>query len=92
MDTYGQATHETGLWWAGVERKLMKTVRKRLMAFPKHVHRKDDIERVALTGRVNDRKDRGRQGLNPLQSLKSVSSWRPTKILDFLRAEAKQDD
>ena len=42
------------LRWAGVGRKLLKTVRKRLISFLGYVYRKDHVERAVLTGRVDD--------------------------------------
>ena len=40
----------------------------------------DDFERAVLTGRMNGRRDRVRQRLTYLQSLKSASSSRATKM------------
>ena len=41
------------------------------MAFLGHVYRKDDVERQVLTGRIQGKRDCGRQRMTFLQSLKA---------------------
>ena len=56
---------------AGTHRELLNQVRRRQMAFLGHVYRKDDVERQVLTGRVQGKRDRGRQRMTFLQSLRN---------------------
>ena len=48
---------------ADVTKKLVQTIRKRQLSFLGHVYRKDDLERAVLTGRIEGKRDRGRQRL-----------------------------
>ena len=62
---------------AGTERKIMKTIRKRLIEFLGHVTRKEGLEELMLTGRVNVKRSRGRQRLTYLESL---SKWMTEQV------------
>ena len=57
---------------AGVEWKVMKTIRKRQIEFLGHVVRKGGLEELMLTRRVNRKGSRGKQRLTFLESL---SKW-----------------
>ena len=46
---------------AGTQRKIMKTIRKRQVEFLGHVMRKEGSEELMLTGRVNEKRNSGRQ-------------------------------
>ena len=55
----------------GVQRELMKTIRQRHLNFLKHVmrRRRHGLEHLAVTGKVDDKRGRGRQRLKYLDSL-----------------------
>ena len=46
---------------AGTGLKIMKTIRKRQVEFLGHVMRKEGSEELMLTGRVNEKRNSGRQ-------------------------------
>ena len=62
-------SNEEVLLTAGISRELIKTIRKRHMKFLGQTIRKSDIERLALCGKINGKRDRGRQWLTYLESL-----------------------
>ena len=62
--------------FAGVKRQLLKTV-----TFLGHVCKEDNLKGASLTGRVNGKRDHGRQRFRYLQILKSASWWKAAKIL-----------
>ena len=53
----------------GKERELMKIIRQRQLRFLGHVIRENDLERTVVTGRVEGRRDRGRQRTKYMNSL-----------------------
>ena len=54
---------------AGVYRTLMKSIRQRQLAFLGHVLRRQGLENLVVTGRIEGRRARGRQRLKYLDSL-----------------------
>ena len=46
---------------AGTRRKLVETIRKRQLQFSGHVFRKEEPEDVAITGKIEGKRARGRQ-------------------------------
>ena len=67
------ATNEEVLRRAGAKRKLINTTKKRQLQFlVGHVMRKEDLENLTLTGRIEGTRSRGRQRIT---YLKSVSKW-----------------
>ena len=52
------------------------------MQFLGHIVRKGGIENLALTGKINGRRDRGRQRLTYLNS---ISEWTNTSTMEPLR-------
>ena len=77
----------------------MKTIRKRQIEFFGHVMRKEGLEELMLTGRVNGKRSRGRQRLTYLESL---SKWMTEQVdeteksqvarLKFLRKAKDRDN
>ena len=65
-------TNEEVLRKIGTERKLLPTVRKRQLEFLGHVMRKESLENLTLTGRIEGKKSRGRPWIKYLTSL---STW-----------------
>jgi len=54
---------------AGVQHELMKTIRQWQLNFLGHVMRRHGLENLAVTGKVDGRRGRGRQRLKYLDSL-----------------------
>ena len=54
---------------AGVHRTLLKRIRQRQLAFLGHVLRRQSLENLVVTGRIDGRRARGRQRLKYLDSL-----------------------
>jgi len=54
---------------AGVHRTLLKCIRQRQLAFLGHVLRRQSLENLVVTGRIDGRRARGRQRLKYLNSL-----------------------
>ena len=52
-----------------VQRSLLKTIRKRQMEFLGHVCRRRGLEFLSLTGKVEGKRDRGKQRITFLDSL-----------------------
>ena len=46
---------------AGTGRKLILEIRTKLMRFPGHLVRKDDLENLAFTGKIEGKRSRGRK-------------------------------
>ena len=57
----GKLTNEEVLQRAGVERKLIGEIRTRQMRNLGHVIRKDGLENLALTGKIEGKRGRGRK-------------------------------
>ncbi|XP_063611050.1 uncharacterized protein LOC134784809 [Penaeus indicus] len=64
-------TNEEVFRRAGVNRKLICDLRGRQMRFLGHVMRKDDIESLALTGKIEGKRSRGRRRFTWMSSLRS---------------------
>ena len=79
-------TNESVLEEAGVERSLMKTIRKRQLQFLGHINRHKELEHLALTGKIEGTRSRGRQRVTYLDS---INNWKTTKKqnsnMNFLR-------
>jgi len=54
---------------AGVRRTLLKRIRQRQLAFLGHVLRRQSLENLVVTGRIDGMRARGRQRLKYLDSL-----------------------
>ena len=65
-----------------VQRSLLKTIRKRQMEFLGHVCRRRGLEFLSLTGKVEGKRDRGKQ--NILDSLCNSATGGQSRGLDFL--------
>ena len=87
-----RVTNEDVLKKAGINRSLMTIIRKRQLSFLGHVYRKDNIERVALTGRIEGKRSRGRQRKTYLQSLKDRTTEGVMSMTNFLRMAERKDD
>ena len=67
---------------AGTERKLIQAIRPRQLQFLGHVLRKQELEDVALTGKIEGKRTRGKQRLTYISSL---SQWMGKSERDILR-------
>ena len=64
-----KVTNEEVLQRAGVERKLIGEIRTRQLRFLGHVIRKDGLENLALTGKIEGKRSRGRKRMLWMTSL-----------------------
>ena len=53
---------------------LMNAIRKRQLEFLRHIIRRDGIEKSALAGKIEGKRQRGRQRTTYLQSIKNCCS------------------
>ena len=67
----------------GAKQTLLATIRKRHLQFLGHVLRKQELEELALTGKIEGKRARGRQRLTFISIL---SCWMKTSELEILRA------
>ena len=86
-----KVTNEEVLRKAGMQRELLQHIRKRQMASLGHVYRKDDLERTVLTGRIQGKRDRGRQRLTYLQSLNNWATTGTSNKTEFLRSAEQRE-
>ncbi|CAM1330889.1 Uncharacterised protein r2_g3992 [Pycnogonum litorale] len=76
-------TNEEVLQRAGTSRELLKSIQKRQLSFLGHILRKGKIECIALQGRIDGKRDRGRQRIKFMDTIKDTiegSTGRPTTI------------
>ena len=64
-----KVTNEEVLQRAAVERKLIGEIRTRQLRFLGHVIRKDGLENLALTGKIEGKRSRGRKRMLWMASL-----------------------
>ena len=67
-------TNEAVLKEANLERSLMKTLRQRQLEFLGHVCRHKGLEHLAITGKIEGKRSRGRQRITFIESLNSWST------------------
>ena len=75
-------SNEEVLAKAGTRRKLVETIRKRQLQFLGHVLRKEELEDVAITGKIEGKRARGRQRLTFISSL---SHWMKISEKEIIR-------
>ena len=74
-----------------VQRSLLKTIRKRQMEFLGHVCRRRGLEFLSLTGKVEGKRDRGKQRITFLDSLCNSATGGQSKGLHFLKLSDDRD-
>ena len=74
-----------------VQRSLLKTIRKRQMEFLGHVCRRRGLEFLSLTGKVEGKRDRGKQQITFLDSLCNSATGGQSKGLNFLKLSDDRD-
>ena len=97
------ATVQNGISWTekkpnvnvlregNVQRSLLKTIRKRQMEFLGHVCRRRGLEFLSLTGKVEGKRDRGKQRITFLDSLCNSAAGGQSKGLNFLKLSDDRD-
>ncbi|GFN77205.1 RNA-directed DNA polymerase from mobile element jockey [Plakobranchus ocellatus] len=63
-------SNELVLKEANLERSLIKTIRQRQPQFLGHMCRHKGLEHLAITGKIEDRRSRGRQKITFIENLK----------------------
>ena len=74
-----------------IQRSLLKTIRKRQMEFLGHVCRRRGLEFLSLTGKVEGKRDRGKQRITFLDSLCNSATGGQSKGLNFLKLSDDRD-
>ena len=74
-----------------VQRSLLKTIRKRQMEFLGHVCRRRGLEFLPLTGKVEGKRDRGKQRITFLDSLCNSATGGQSKGIIFLKLSDDRD-
>ena len=75
-----------------VQRSLLKTIiKKRHMEFLGHVCRRRGLEFLSLTGKVEGKRDRGKQRITFLDSLCNSATGGQSKGLKFLKLSDDRD-
>ena len=72
-------------------KSLLKTIRKRQMEFLGHVCRRRGLEFLSLTGKVEGKRDRGKQRITFLDSLCNSATGGQSKGLNFLKLSDDRD-
>ena len=81
-------TNEEVLRKAGCQRKLMFNIRKRQLLFLGHVIRKEGLEELVLSGKVDGKKGRGRPRTT---FMSSITSWTRKSGVEMLRKAKDRD-
>ena len=66
---------------SGTQRKLLCTIRKGQLEFFGHMMRKEEIENLVVTGKINGKRDRSRQRVTFVKSLSNWVNTPSTKII-----------
>lgn len=70
---------------AGVKRNLLSTIVARQMEFFGHVMRREGLEKIVTTGKIEGKRDRGRQRQKYLDGLNNLNGGN-FKIIELIRA------
>ena len=85
-----KVSNEKVLLQCGTIRSMLKTIRKRQLTFLGHIHRKNSVERLVTTGKIDGKKSRGRPRIAFVDSLRKWTELDVTNT-DFMRmAEDRQ--
>ena len=83
-------TNKVVLGRAGTSRQLIKTIIIRQIRFLGHVMRKELLEYLALTGKIEGRRSRGRQRLTYLRWLQRATGIPPLELIK--RCKNREED
>jgi len=90
-----RVTNEEVLKRAGTKKTLLSTIRRRQLEFLRHVVRKEGLENLVLTGKIEGNRDRGRQRKTFLGNLREqvANKWRTdirsSEILHLARERSR---
>ncbi|GFS03874.1 endonuclease-reverse transcriptase [Elysia marginata] len=87
-----RTSNEVVLRRAGVKKEAVHIVRKRQLSFVGHIYREDDLERLTLTGRVQGKRDRGRQRVTFSHSLNQGVTQGTRSKNEFLRLADNREE
>eukprot|EP00795_Rhopilema_esculentum_P001375 gene1375-biopygen10045 len=74
-------SNEEVLRRAGTKRGLLTSIRKRQMKFFRHVMRREDLERLAVTGKIE-----GKNGRRPRTGyVKALSTWANVEAKELIK-------
>ena len=76
---------------AQVKRKLMNDIRVRQLNFLGHIIRKDGLENLAMTGRIEGKRSRGRRRVTLMSSVKGWLQERGVKHQEVELIERARD-
>ena len=85
-------TNQEVLEQAEIRRSLLKTIRKRQLQFLGHLNRHKGLEHLALTGKIEGKRDRGRQRMTYLNSLNCWVTKKEKDNISFLRVSDQRYD
>ena len=75
-------SNEEVLRRAGTDRGLLKSIRKRQMKFFGHVMRREGLEHLAVTGKIEGKKGRGRPRVG---YVKALSTWANVEAKELIK-------
>ena len=78
-------TNVAVLQTAGYQRKMLATIKRRQMKFLGHVYRKGSIENLALTGKINGKRSRGRQRIIFMDQIMEWKGATAYEVFDLCR-------
>ena len=84
-------SNEVVLKEAGVGRSLIRTIRKRQMQFLGHLNRHKGLEHLALTGKLEGKRGRGRPRATYLENLNRWVTGKDQDNMSFLRLSEQRD-
>ncbi|GFR85370.1 endonuclease-reverse transcriptase [Elysia marginata] len=71
-------------------RSLYSTIRRRQMKFTGHIYRARGIEHLAMTGKINGKKSRGRQRTTYVDSLNNCANLEQHTRSQFMRSSCER--
>ncbi|GFR87367.1 UDP-glucuronosyltransferase 2A1-like [Elysia marginata] len=83
-------TNDEVLDMANTGRSLYSTIRKRQIKFTGHIYRARGIEHLAMTGKINGKKSRGRQRTTYVDSLNTWANLEQHTRSQFMRSSCER--
>ena len=85
-------TNDAVLDDAGVQRSLIKTIRKRQLQFLGHLNRHKGLEHLVLTGKIEGKRSPGRQRTRYVNSLNKWTTKNIYNDISFPRVSEDRDE
>ena len=85
-------TNKEILTMAGCKRTLIKTIRERQMKFFGHINRKNGLEKLMLCGKIDGKKNRGRQRITFTNSLNKHTTNNTMSNTELIRMTNNRKD